>query len=81
MSQLIQDGMSMEQLVRLHGIEDETYDTALPQDWVDHVILTTKLNPFSHFVWLYDEKAHLFGRPFPLDGIGIEILAKMGKGR
>lgn len=47
-----------------------SYDTALPQSWVDDVKAATGgLDPCGHMVWAYDAAGGLFGRPYPLDGL------------
>ncbi len=50
-----------------------TYDLALPMQWVDSLHDNYKI-PYrciiSNFVWLYDEKSSIFGRPFPLTMAG-----------
>lgn len=44
--------------------EDASYDYALPQSWFNDVSDVTKQNPSGHIVWLYDDLAPSFGRPF-----------------
>jgi hypothetical protein len=45
--------------VRTHELAKElglhTFDTALPQPWVNHVVETTGFNPVGQVVWHYDE--------------------------
>ena len=59
----------------------KTYDTALPQPWVE---IMNKENGIPYrlligcFVWLYDEKAKCFGRPYPIN-MGGWVAAKMGE--
>ena len=50
-----------------------TYDTALPQDWVDDVKRVTGTYPAGMFVWCYDH-ARSFGEPFPLTPLAVHIL-------
>jgi hypothetical protein len=52
------------------------YDTALPQQWVDQVSSRTTINPVGHFVWLYDEVAKIFGRPYPLSDEGEGLIKR-----
>jgi len=60
------------------GLEKETFDYALPQPWVNevrkHVPIELKDEVAWHFVWLYDEKAKVFGRPCSLSVKGNTIL-------
>ncbi len=42
-----------------------TFDTALPQPWVDWA-REKGTDVRGHFVWGYDDKAPTFGRPLPL---------------
>ena len=53
-----------------------TYDTALPQDWVDAVYQVTGTYPAPLFVWVYDEDARFWGRPYPLNDDAKEVLAR-----
>lgn len=50
----------------------KNYDTALPQEWLDGIIRETKISPYGHFVWCYDQ-SRIFGEAIPLDDIGWEI--------
>ena len=43
-----------------------SYDTALPQDWVNDFTKVTGVNPYGRFVWSYDG-AGIFGTPVALD--------------
>ena len=54
------------------GVTD-TFDTALPQGWVDELRAFVRTlptgdtwDPFGQYVWLYDKESPIFGRPFPL---------------
>lgn len=51
-----------------------TYDTALPQGFVYEAEDMSKASPLGHFVWLYDSRGGVFGRPYPLDHVGVDIL-------
>lgn len=75
--------MTKEELVKQHGIENESFDYALPQQWVDEVKQLTGFDYDSityGFVWHYG--GLLFGRPYPLTPTAREILsALVGLGR
>lgn len=43
--------------------EEISFDTALPQPWVNEM-LKLNVDPRGHFVWLYDDVDPNFGRPF-----------------
>ncbi len=46
-----------------------TWDSALPQQWVDAVVSKTECeynDVLAHFVWSYDHGAGIFGRPCAL---------------
>ena len=43
--------------------EGTSYDTALPQPWVDDM-QALRADPRGHYVWLYDKVNPIFGRPF-----------------
>jgi hypothetical protein len=49
-----------------------SYDTALPQHWVDEVQRLYGLDVRGHFVWSYD-KPGLFGFPAPVTERGDDI--------
>lgn len=53
-----------------------TYDPALPQDWVDDVYRLTGVYPAPLFVWIYDAEARIFGRPYPLDDYAKDLLTR-----
>jgi hypothetical protein len=62
------------------GIADQTFDWAIPMQWADRMIDEvgiTYQDIYSHFVWMYDEQASIFGRPFPLTTKGNETLARI----
>ena len=65
-------------LIKCIGLEDAKFDYALPQPWCDEVKEITGIYPVDHFIWLYDEKAPMFGRPYPLDMTGWVICVMMG---
>jgi hypothetical protein len=46
-------------------LPNETYDTALPQQWVNGC-LERGFDPRPHIVWLYKEPYTVFGTPFAL---------------
>lgn len=62
---------------------DATYDTALPQPWLDAVADLPLIKDLGYtygeilasFVWSYDQQAGIFGRPCALSVTGNEILA------
>ena len=72
------ENMTKEKLVKKLGIQDKTFDYALPQNWVDDVVGVTKCSNAEAcmFVWLYDERAGAYGRPFPLTSDADELLEK-----
>jgi len=69
---LYYDGKDKAALMEMTGKGRETYDYALPQPWVDEWCKKLKAQGVTYddlifgFVWLYDEEAKTFGRPFPL---------------
>jgi hypothetical protein len=50
-----------------------SFDTALPQDWVDAFTDNTGVYPVGRFVWCYDV-ASIFGAPVALDEEARELL-------
>lgn len=61
--------------------EGATFDTALPQNWVDDFKDKTGEFPFG-FVWFYPKSGqpgHIWGKPFPLTKEAQELLAKYEK--
>ena len=58
---------------------DASYDFAVPQDWAFMIEVKTGIYPVSHVVWLYDEKARVFGRPYPLTYKGFMALHLAGQ--
>ena len=53
----------------------KSYDTALPQEWVDDVYRETGVYPAGMFVWCYDD-ARVWGAPVPLTEESVELLAR-----
>lgn len=56
-------------------LQGKTYDYAVPIDWVTDVKERIGMWPV-HFVWLYDEQARTFGRPYPLTDEAKDILKR-----
>ena len=52
-----------------------TFDTALPQDWLDHWTGSDYDNVRMGTVWAYP-KGHLFGLPFPVSDKAWFLLSK-----
>ena len=52
------------------ALPDETYDLALPQPWVNNMLKDTGINTPGEVVWLYDEQASTFGRPYAITLLG-----------
>lgn len=73
--------MTKQEAVKQQGLEHETFDYALPQNWVDevskHLPEHLKNQIVNNFVWLYDDysAARIFGRPASLSPGGNEILS------
>lgn len=59
----------------------ESFDIALPVDWVHEAKLMTNTSPVGHVVWVYKYKDYKsnFGKPMPIDDIGDVIVHKMNK--
>jgi len=79
---------SKEDLVKEQGLEDKSFDYALPQSWVEEVYQIVAKGGYSWddilcgFIWLYDVPYRLFGYPFPLTYQAGCILATLtDKGR
>lgn len=70
--------MSKEEMVKKLGIEKlpgyRAHDYALPHPWCEDVLEKTGHWPPDVMIWLYDEKAPIFGRPYPLNILGWVIL-------
>ena len=72
--------------VKVLELDYDAVDFALPQQWVDEMVVRMKNNRggfedthsriCAQFVWLYDKKAPIFGRPFPLTDDAEGILDK-----
>jgi hypothetical protein len=76
-----EDGIDGPARVRPRSVDEaakalglRSYDTALPQDWVDEFEARTETSPLGHFVWSYDG-AGIFGRPVALDLEAERLLA------
>jgi hypothetical protein len=71
--------MTKADVVKKMGLDKETFDYALPQDWVNevrkHLPEELKEMIVPNFVWLYDEKARMSGRPCSLSFTGNKILS------
>ena len=56
----------------------ETFDCALPQNWIDHMVKVLELEPSvnvaGHFVWHYPSNNSLFGQPHALTLTGQQWL-------
>ena len=65
------EGVTKKDVIESLGIKG-TYDTALPQEWVDRMHLIIGESPIPHFVWLYD--GTVGGRPFPITSDGEVML-------
>lgn len=56
----------------------ESYDTSVPQEWMDRVVKLTGESPYGEIVWSYDDyadgRSSIFGRPYPATLKGLEIL-------
>jgi len=57
-----------------------TYDTALPQDYVNEVYEKTGFYLPGEAVWLYDNGGFVFGRPFPLSVQARKAIADFDSG-
>jgi len=73
--------------VKVLELDYDAVDFALPQQWVDEMVVKVRRigrgqfedahsRVCAQFVWLYDKKAPMFGRPFPLTEDAEGILAK-----
>lgn len=63
-----------DQTIARLGLSDASFDWGLPQEWWANVIEKTGQNPSGHIVWLYDDEAPVFGRPFSLTLRGWQLL-------
>ena len=59
--------------------KDAIYDWAMPQEWFNKASKLTGHNPSGHVVWLYDEQARVFGRPYGLTDMGQWIVKAMSE--
>ena len=60
--------------IGLDGMPGVSFDFALPQDWVNEATRLAGANPCGHVVLVYDSRAKIFGRPYPLDYVGVDIV-------
>ncbi len=58
-------------------LKGKTFDFAIPNDVFNEILDTTGINPSGNIVWLYDEQAKIFGRPFGLTLLGYQLLKIM----
>ena len=58
---------------------DITYDTALPQPWVDQIMRECNFDPRPCVVWGYP-KGSCFGMPLPLTLAAADFLSDLGYG-
>lgn len=56
-----------------------SFDYALPQEWVNMAADKLDMDVRGHFVWLYDNRALIMGRPFPLTCCGRVMLRVMNR--
>ena len=56
-----------------------SFDCALPQEWINRMQTRLGTSPCGHFVWLYDDAAPIFGRPFPVTAAGEFLLKRFEK--
>ena len=57
----------------------QTFDTALPQQWLDRVRALTGEYPLADFVWSYDPPHRVIGRPAAITEAGTALLARLPK--
>lgn len=51
--------------IKLAGMENETYDSALPQPWVNENVKRDPEFQYWHYVWWYPKaKGFTFGQPY-----------------
>lgn len=75
--------MTKGEAVKQRGIENHSFDYALPQTWVDMVIKYfepyfskyTHEQIVSNLVWYYEDNS--FGRPFGITDLGDEIVRRL----
>ena len=56
---------------------DLTFDSALPQPWVDEMLRVYEFDVREHFVWGYPSGSFI-GGPFPVTQIGADWLEERG---
>lgn len=56
-----------------------TYDTALPQDWVNAVHAATGVHMWSIAVWTYPKNGSIFGEPVALTPEAAEAIEKYNR--
>jgi hypothetical protein len=57
-------------------LKGKVFDETVPQEWLNDVKNITGQYRPDLFVWLYDEKAPIFGRPYALISEGWELLVE-----
>lgn len=67
---------TFEEKIAERELDRMTYDTALPQDWVDTVLERINLNPVGHVVWVYPQGS-IFGYPQAIDIFGDVVLGRL----
>lgn len=70
---------TVEEQAKLMLGDYETFDTALPQGWVNSIIDKYHVSPVGMFVWWYP-KDSILGKPFPLTDYAVELWAKVKEG-
>lgn len=63
-----------DQTIARLGLSDASFDWGLPQEWWQEMLDITEQNPAGHIVWLYDEQASVFGRPYPITLLGWQLM-------
>lgn len=66
--------ITLSEVIKLLGVDQQTFDYALPQNWVDDMVARVG-DPRGHFVWLY-EKGSCFGVPRPVTHEGMHQLMR-----
>jgi len=56
-------------------LQNHTFDYTVPQPWLDDLARVTGQYRSGFFVWMYDNKCRMFGRPFAIVPEGWELLA------
>jgi len=70
--------MTFQEIADMRLGKAAVFDWAIPQEIFKQMLQKTHLNPNGHVVWLYDEKARIFGRPFGITLLGWVILGICG---